>query len=800
MERLENLVLKGVCVIIISGVIMAFGSSLRADNSFREKSEEEPVDMVFPLLDAAHSRWFFFNSASRPFGMVNLSPDMVVKGSWNSGYRYHEDSIKVFSHIHGWQLSGIPVFPFTGKCRGYLGPDVYGSSYSHHNERVKVGYHQVFLSDYHIDVELTSTVRVGFHRYTYPSSVEGGILFDFSTFLGPADTDSAYIRKVSEREIEGYVVMAPTLRRPKEVRVHFVAMLDRPADQVMAWKNGALIGTLEHLQGERIGCYFSFSTVKDEVRLMKVGISYVSVAQARLNLETELPHWDFDRIVGESRQEWNELLSRIEISGGTTMDRRRFYTDLWHALLGRQIVSDVDGQYCDMTGDKKRTGQIPLGKAGFPLFHHYNSDSFWGTHWNLCTLWHLVYPEISEALINAMLLMYDDGGLVPRGPSGGNYTYVMTGAPFTPFVVSAFMKGIRGFDVEKAYEGLKKNHLPGGMMSHAGYEHYSAKGGGLEDYMERGYVPWPLTDTVFGYHQDGSSQTLEYAYQDWALAQLAGQLGYEADREHFLERSGNYRNIWHADSGWMWVRHRNGEWKKPFRILEYGNGWIEGNAAQYTWYVPHDIRGLATLMGGEQALSDRLNRSFEAASLHDFTSGKSHSVETELENREVYINYGNQPSLHTAYIFNQTGQPWRSQYWSRQVVEKVYSGLSPDFGYSGDEDQGQMGAQAVLMKMGIYSIDGGVSPQPFYEIGSPIFDTITIHLNPNYYQGEKFTIRTTGNGPGNYYIRSAKLNGRPYSEARIRHADMTAGGELMLEMGNIPNTAWGIDTRHDTMR
>lgn len=787
-----NVVGLGWFSICITIFISNLSCSERYGAEFPEGNEVEIVDLVYPLLDAAHSRWFFFNSASRPFGMVNLSPDMVTKGTWNSGYRYYEDTIRSFSHIHGWQLSGIPVFPYTGACRGPLGSSQYGSSHSRSKEIVKVGYHQVFLEDYKINVELTSSCRVGFHRYTFPESEESGILFDFSTFLGPADTDSAYIRRISDSEIEGWVSMSPTFRRPKELQVYFVARLDHPADYVKGWHHGTLIGDIDQLQGNGIGCYFQFSTHTSEERLMKVGISYVGISQARLNMDTEVSHWDFDRVVDESRMEWNSLLGRIEIRGGTYKDRRRFYTDLWHSLLGRRTISDVDGQYCDMTGPIKKIGQIPQNRQGIPLFRHFNSDSFWGTHWNLNTLWHLVYPEISEEFINSMLMMYDDGGLIPRGPSGGNYTFVMAGSPVTPFIVSAYMKGIRGFDVYKAYEGLRKNHLPGGMMSRAGYEHNSSKGGGLDFYMVRGYVPWPLSDTVYGYHQDGSALTLEYAYQDWALAQFARELGYVMDYKDFKIRSENYQNIWHPTYRFMWIKDLNDEWKKSFNALEYGNGWIESNAAQYTWYVPQDIPGLATLMGGAEVLNYRLNAAFESAAQHDYTSGKSHAVETLVENREVYLNYGNQPSLHTAYIFNQTGQPWKTQYWAHQIVDKVYSDLSPDRGYSGDEDQGQMGAQSVLMKIGIYSVDGGVTPNPYYEISSPFFDTIIIHLNQDFYEGERFIISARENSPKNIYIQAATLNGMPVHEARLMHSDIITGGILNLEMSHIPNTAWGI--------
>ena len=758
---------------------------------------ERPVDLVEPLVDSANSRWFFFNSASRPFGMVNLSPDMVTDGAWNSGYRYREDRIRAFSHIHAWQLSGIPVYPTTGEFKGHLGSEAYGSRYRHDKETVEVGYHQVFLDDYDVNVELTSTTRVGFHRYTFPEATEAHILFDFSTFLGPGDTGPARIRKVSAREIEGVVEMSPTLRRPMPVRVHFVAQLDADAEEVMGWREGRLLGPIDTIEGEEIGVYFVGPTTRGEVRHMKVAISYVSIDQARLNLETELPHWSFEKVVNDSKREWDDLLSRIAVEGGTETQRRRFYTDLWHALLGRRIVSDVNGHYSDWTSGQQVVRQVPLRPNGKPAFPMYNSDSFWGAQWTIQTLWQLVYPEIAEAFVNSLVQMYRDGGLIPRGPSGGNYTYVMTGASSTPFIVGAYMKGLRGFDVETAYEGLKKNHSLEGMMARAGYEHDTAVGGGMRFYLENGYVPHPNPDTDFteAFHKDGSGQTLEYAFQDWTLGQFALALGKTEDAALYLQRSRNYRNLWNPDLGWMWNRGVDGAWQEPVDLLRYHHGWVESNAVQATWYVPHDLAGLASLMGGPDAAAEKLNASFEAAKYHGFVSSKSHDKEKTAQNRRVMINYGNQPSMQTAMIFNYLGAPWLTQYWAREVIEEVYSGLSPYYGYSGDEDQGLMGALAVLMKMGLFSMRGGAALEPVYEISSPIFDRIRIALNPAYYPGESFVIEAVENIEGNRYIQSAELNGQPLKRAWFTHRELVGGGLLRLSLSNQPNKDWGADPR-----
>jgi predicted alpha-1,2-mannosidase len=517
---------------------------------------------------------------------------------------------------------------------------------------------------------------------------------------------------------------------------------------------------------------------------MKVGISYVSIKQARLNLETEIPDWNFDAIVTESKIEWNDLLSRIKISGGTQEDHVRFYTDLWHSLLGRKIISDVNGKYPDYTGRFRWNRKLPKNENGAPDFAHYNSDGLWGAQWTLNTLWHLVYPEVTSDFVKSFLQYYKDGGLIPRGPSGGNYTYVMVGASSTPFIVSAYMKGIRDFDIELAYKGLKKNHMPGGIMSKAGYEHGTNVGGGLENYIKLGYAPYPLGRKLRAYHIDGVGQTLEYAYQDWTLAQLAKELDKTEDYNYFMERSLNYQNLYDRQTGYMRPMDRSGQWKRNFDPFEYGNGFVESNAAQATWFVPHDYDGLAKLMGGKDIMVARLDSAFREAAKLGFTSGKSHDVERQKELSRIPVNYGNQPSTQTAFIFNVAGSPHLTQKWSRMVVDSVYRKVSPYDGYNGDEDQGQMGALAVLMKIGLFQLDGGTTSDPIYQIGSPVFDEIEIELNPDYYEGDKFIIETINNSKDNIYIKSASLNGQPLDRFYLKHSEIVRGGRLVLEMNS----------------
>jgi predicted alpha-1,2-mannosidase len=750
-------------------------------------------DLVEPMVDAANSRFFYFSSASRPFGMVNLSPDMNLNGTWNTGYRYNEDTIKCFSHIHCWELSGIPVLPTTGVFKGHLGTAAYGSTYSHKDEIAKPGYHKVVLKDYGVAAELTSTTRVGFHRYTYPKTDEGHILFDFSTILGSSETQSSSVKKINNKQLEGQVTMAGGIRRPKPITIFFVVEFDKAFESFGGWKNKQIIPLNDLVEGEKTGVYVNFKTLGGEKRMMKVAISYVSVEEAKNNLNIELPHWDFDRIVKESATEWNAWLDKIEVEGGTLTEQRRFYTDLWHALQGRRIVSDASGSYIDNTGAKPVARKVPFGTDGKPKFKMYNSDSFWGAQWSLNSLWHLVYPEVTEEFINCLLKMYDDGGLIPRGPSGGNYTFVMTGAQMTPFITSAYLKGIRGFDIQKAYKGLRQDHFPGGMMSKAGYEHTTFKGGGIEEYIEKGYVPYPLTNIKYGFHQDGAAQTLEYSYQDYAMSQLAKSLGNKEDEKLFSTRALNYKNIFNKEVGWMWVKDRQGKWAQPVDVLQYERGWVEGNAAQYTWFVPHDVKGLIDLIGGRDSFTTKLDWVFKNARGHGFVSGKSENGPAREMQRRVYLNYGNQPCMETPFLFNYAGKPWLTQYWTRQLIDSVYSGISPQKGYSGDEDQGLMGSLAVLLKIGLFSTNGGTSEKPFYEISSPIFNKITVKLNPKYYPGKQFVIEAAGNSPKNIYIQSAMLNGKSIDQPWFYHDQLIKGGKLTLNMSSNPNKKWGAN-------
>lgn len=761
---MNRMLLRQIIAIIILATLISSCNKKHKSNS----ADAQPVDLVYPLLDSENSRWFFFSSACRPFGMVNLSPDTQIGGAWGSGYRYNTDTIKGFSHIHAWQLSGLSVMPVTlsESNNQTVFTDFY-SKFSHETEKVTPGYHSIELERYNITAELTSTTRVGFQKYSYEGEGQPALLVNLNTFLGPCKNKDGYLEKVGTNKIVGHLTNEPTRRRPKPTKVFFQIDFDSEIKEI--------------IQDEETENYLITFNEGVDLLQIKAGISYTSVENASLNIESELPHWNFDEVVSDSKNQWNELLGRIRIKGNTQDVQRRFYTDLWHALQGRRIISDANGAYPDFTGENFRIGQLPLNSDGQPKFNHYNSDSFWGAQWTLNTLLGLVYPEIYEEFVHSMMQYYKDGGLIPRGPSGGNYTFVMTGASSTPFIVSAIQKGIVNNNLDEIYEALKKNHMPGGIMGKAGYEHGTNLGGGLEYYINNGYVPFPIPEGNFGFHQDGAGMTLEYAYQDWTLAQLAKKIGKTEDYNYFMKRSENFKNVFDEETGWIRPKDVSGKWLEPFDPYEYGEGFVESNAVQSTWFVPHNLEGLAELMGGKEKAVEKLNKQFTEAEKLGFTSGTSHDLELHPEYRQIPINYGNQPSMQTAFVFNKLGRPDLSQYWSKKVIEKAYSGLGTGTGYNGDEDQGLMGSLNVLMKIGLFQMSGGTDEDPVYQITGPVFDEVSISLNSDYYAGETIIIKKQ-NPTNNYLIESITFNGRVVNDFNLTQSDLTNGGELLLKM------------------
>ena len=679
--------------------------------------------------------------------------------------------------------------PTVGMINGHKGMDFYKSEYSHEGEIVKPGYHKIKLDKYNVKVELTSTNRVGFHRYDYSSADTANVLFDVGAFLAHDKTTKAKIYKTSADEIRGYSLMAPTHRRKKPIQVYFVAKFNNPISSFGGWEKDAsgnkILSDKQIYEGEDVGGYVRFYNLDGKPLLMKVAISYVSEEQALLNMQEELPHWDFDKVVDDSFAEWNSEFGKIKVEGGTYEQRVKFYTDLWHSLLGRHIFSDVNGKYIDNTESEPVVRSVPLDKDGKPVRSTYNSDAFWGAEFNLNILWSIAYPKRMSEFVSTLVDYYDNGGLIARGPSGGNYTYVMVGDQATPLIAAAYNKGIRDFDIESAYKGCLKNSEPGGIRDHAGYEVEPNKY--MTYYVEDGFVPDDIKGN--GGHVEGCAMTLFFAYQDWCMAQFAKSLGKDDVYDKYFKRSFSYRNVFDKNVGWMRPRMSDGSWMKDFAPIGKGfnmKGFVESNSAIFTYYVPQNMPDLIDMLGGNEAFVKRLSEQFEKASHSNFiTPHGSHA--------ENWVDYENQPPLHMAHLFSHAGAPWLTQYWVRRIKKDVFGDITPYGGYNGDEDQGQMGALGVLIAIGLFDIQGGASVDPCYEITSPIFDIVEILLDKRYYNGDKIVIDVKNNSEENVYIQNVLWNGKPHNSFRIPHKELMKGGTLTIELGNKPNKKWGID-------
>ena len=660
---------------------------------------------------------------------------------------------------------GLDVMPTTGGDYK-LNKDGWKSPFKRDTEVVRPGYHKVYLDKYSMQAEVTSTERVGFHRYTYPKGGRADIIFSLGGISGSATMTNGMISVTDKNELAGYYDRVKgRWGGPPRIRTFFVVQLDQPFSKFEKWSNGF---------GDTSG-YVVYDNVKagGEIR-MKVGLSFTSIQNARLNLETECSHWDFDRVESESRAVWNDYFGRINVKGGTKEQRTKFYTDLWHALMGRHKLNDVNGDipdYTDGKGNNTKTlkvRRLPLDAEGKPKFNYYNSDSFWLTNFNLNLLWGIGWPHVLQDFAKSFIELDKWGGILPRGPNGGGYSYIMTGCPATPLIVSAYNLGVLDRSGEEVLSVIRRNHMPNSSMD----KYY----GDLRFYIENGWCP--MWDTKHKFDMSGGL-TLEWAFSDWCAAQLAKKIGDEENHEYFMKRSQNYRNQWDASTGFMRPRRRDGSWYEPFDPAER-YGFVEGNAWTYTWYVPHDIKGLVDLTGSEDTFSDKLTYAFEMEKPHRFGGG-----------HKGLFTYGNQPSCGMAHLFNHAGKAWLSQYWVRQVSDLAFGGTTPNNGYCGEEDQGQMGALSALMKMGLFSVRGACDADPIYEITSPVFDEITIKLDPRYYSGKQFRIKTNNNSPENLYIQKAELNGKPLENCWFHQKDFARGGLLELWLGPEPNKNWG---------
>jgi len=737
--------------------------------------DKEAVDYVDPFLGTSSSRWMLYPGASMPFGMVKLSPDNTDEWTMDAGYEYKINSISGFGFIHSWMVGSFLTMPVTGEIKIKPGlkddPDAgYRSRFSHHNEKASPGYYSVFLDDYSIKAELTTTVRTGFQRYTFPENENVRVLFDLQVpEEGHPTIIEAEIQKVKNNEICGYIKRSAGWN---EYTLHFVTRFNREFESFCGWHENQILTDVEKIlikDDQDIGAFVNFSTKKDRVVLMKTGISFVSIDQARLNLEKETDQfgWDFDAVHQYVRKTWNDLLNKIKVEGGTEIDKIKFYTNMYRAYCARTIFSDVNGKYVDMCENVQQ-----LENPDSPV---YGCDAFWNTFWNLNQLWSLVTPDITNKWVKSLLEIYDRGGWLPKGPGGIEYSSIMVASHEIPLIVGAYQKGIKNYNVEKAYRAIREIQMnPGRPHKCGGY----VGNRNLESYKKKGYVPAD---------EGPVSNTLEYAYDDWCVAQMANALGEKDDYEYFLKRSLYYKNVFDPVTRYVRPKFEGGPWLKDFVPIVGAVGkednfgskdYVEGNAWQFTWFVPHDVNGLIELMG-KDGFNERLNKGFELAR-PNFVS--------------EYVNHSNQPNMQAAWLFNFSGKPWLTQKWVREILDNYY-GTGPVNGYPGDEDQGQMGAWFVMCSMGLFEMDGGASTNPVYEISSPLFNKITIQLDEKYYPGKKFIIEVNNLSQENKYIQSAKLNGEPLNKFWFYHSQLVNGGKLVLEMGPSPNMEWSANSK-----
>ena len=716
--------------------------------SFISMAQKTPADFVNTFIGTG-GHGHTYPGATMPFGMVQLSPDTRLEG-WDGcgGYHYDDNFIYGFTHTH-LNGTGVPdlcdilFMPTTGETRWNNGSDGtpgYGSHFRHANESAEPGYYKVALDDYHITAELTATTRAGMHCYTFPAGNESNILVDL--FHRDEVLESS-IKVISNRQIEGY-------RRSKSWAqnqfVYFVAEFSKPfSSYEIAVDNKTQPGIQQVEKMKNIKAAFHFITTPGEKIYVKVGISAVNTDGARLNLETEIPGWDFDKVRSTAKATWNKELSKIEVEGGTEQQKIIFYSALYHTMVNPNTYMDVDGSY--------RGRDLKVHKD--TSFTNYTVFSLWDTYRAYHPLMTIIDQKRTLDYIKTFLVQYDQGGLLPVWELAANETFCMIGYHSVPVIVDAYLKGIKAFDTRKAFEAMRKSATRAGDT-------------GLKALDHNGFIS--AED-----ESESVSKTIEYAYDDWCIAQFAKSIGDNEEYKYFIKRGQNYKNVFDGSTGFMRAR-TNGGWFNPFDPFEVNFNYTEANAWQYSFSAVQDMNGLINLFGGKENLAKKLDQLFSASPK---TSGRDQSDITGLIGQYAH---GNEPSHHIAYLYPFTGQPWKTQKLVHQILNTLYHD-KPD-GLTGNEDCGQMSAWAVMSAMGFYPVTPGTNE---YVIGTPWFSKVTINLE----NGKKFTIRAKNISANNFYIQSAMLNGTNYKSSYLKHAEIMNGGELGFTMGSKPNKSWG---------
>lgn len=757
---------------------------------------EEILGYVNPNIGTVHSRWFVYTPASVPFGMAKLGASTNgtygnVQGWEAVGYEDTHTSIDGFPCFHEFQVGGLSLMPVNGEVKTTPArlenpQDGWRSTFDKSDEEAHPGYYSVLLKDYGIRAELTATKRVGFQRYTFPASESSHIIFNVGNREGESGNVRDSYAVCDGNVVSGYIVTEPEYVKKYQagatVCMYFYATLSKAPESVSGFQYyGSELKDGNSIQGPGAVLVLNYKTSENEQIDVKLGLSYTSVENAKANYMAEAEDLSFDSARRSAAEDWSEQLSRIEVKGGSEDSRIKFYTGLYHCLLGRGLASDVNGAYPKNDGT---VGQIELGKDGKPVHNHYNTDAIWGGYWNLTPLWALAYPEYYNDWCASQLLVYKDAGWLGDGIACSKYVSGVGTNMVSIALAGAYNSGIRDFDIETMYAAARKDNLEWRDR---------IEGAGKMDvrrFVEDGYVPY-VDDPGFVAYEKGAtfsvSHTLEYSFSAYATAQLAKQLGHEEDYRQLMELSDGWAKLFDDDLKLVRPRVPGGEWIDNFDPYESWRGFQEGNAMQYTFFVPQNPDSLIARMGRDE-FNERLDTIFTQARKTIFGGGK---VAFAFSGLSSPYNHGNQPSLHIPWLFNFSGKPYLTQKWTRLICDEFYgTDGEHGYGYGQDEDQGQLGSWYVLAAMGLFDVQGGACSEPTYQLGSPEFDEITVHLSKFNAKGGKFRILTKGNSADAMYVQNATFNGKPLDRCWLYRDEVFNGGELVLQMGTEPSDVW----------
>lgn len=690
-----------------------------------------------------------YPGATSPFGMIQLSPDTSEAPNWGdaSGYDYNRNTIFGFSHT---RLSGTGASDLIDITLMPTSSGRTSSAFTHDEEKARPGYYQVMLKDENINAELTTTQRNGIHRYQYPAGKDAEIILDMDH---SADKGSwgrriinSQIRILNDHAVEGYRIITGWAKLRK---IYFYMEFSSPILTSMLRDGGRVHENTAVINGTNLHGCFRFGQLNGKPLTCKVALSSVSMENARQNMEQEAPHWDFDRYVAAADADWEKQLGKIEVKG-TEVQKEIFYTALYHTMIQPNTMSDVNGEYmaADYTTRKVANNET-----------HYTTFSLWDTFRASHPLYTLLEPERVTDFVKSMIRQYEYYGYLPIWQLWGQDNYCMIGNHSIPVITDAILKGIPGIDMEKAYEAVYNSSV----TSHPNSP--------FEVWEKYGFMPENIqTQSV--------SITLEQAFDDWCVAQLAAKLNKDADYQRFHKRSEYYRNLFHPKTKFFQSKNDKGEWIEPFDPYQYGgNGghpFTEGNAWQYFWYVPHNIQALMELTGGTKAFEQKLDTFFTS-------TYKSEQMNHNASGFVGQYAHGNEPSHHVAYLYNFAGQPWKTQKYVSHILNTLYNNTSS--GYAGNDDCGQMSAWYVFSAMGFYPVNPADGR---YVIGSPLLDECTLKLAGN----KEFRIRTIRKSPEDIYIQSVTLNGKKHKDFFITHQDIMNGGTMVFKMGKKPS-GWG---------